>query len=260
MNILKSLRKQYFAIFLYSLTLFVSCNQYDDSNVDATEFNKYNRVLNDQKIIEIGQTHNSNLENLFLSNPQNIEELTNTALELYSNKGLERVDLENYFGNVDKMNTGFLVNLIETNNVIFVNSALLSEKVREIKSLPTVDLLKEHEIQTRKELEGVDLDLYLVLSTVYQYSTEFWDSHISQNLNLERSVNSRRACDWREADGISASIGFLTLAAAFAAISAVGIATGGTGVIPTVTIVASLLRIGASSALASIYTFISCDK
>jgi hypothetical protein len=66
-----------------------------------------------------------------------------------------------------------------------------------------------------------------------------------------------KVSNWKEADRISAVIGFLTLAAAFAAISAVGIATGGAGIIPTVTIVASLLRIGASAALASIYAVIS---
>lgn len=257
---MKSLRKPYISIFLASLILFVSCSQYKSNLEDTTEFNKYNRVLSDNEIAEIGQTHNSNLESLFLSNPRNIEELTKTALELYSNEGLERVDLENYFGNVDKMNTHFLISLIENNHEIFVNTTLLSEKVREINYIQSVDLLKEHELKTRKELEGIDLDLYLVLNTIYQYSTEFWTSYISQNVTQKRIINTREVCNWREADGISASIGFITLAVSFAAISAVGIATGGAGVIPTVVIVASLLRIGAASALASIYTFTKCDQ
>jgi len=61
---------------------------------------------------------------------------------------------------------------------------------------------------------------------------------------------------WVEADGISAAIGFVTIAFAFAAISAVGIPTGGAGIIPTVGIVAGLLEISAQSALASIYAAI----
>ena len=254
MNIFKTIRKPYFATFLATLVLFVSCNQYDDNSIDTSEFNKNNRLLSDQEIIEIGESHNSNLNNLFATNPQNLEDLTQTALTLYSSEGLKKVDLENYFGNVDKMNTSFLLNLVDENQDFFVNSELLKNKINEIRRIPSIDLLKEHEKEARKELIGIDLDLYLVLNTVYQYSTEFWNSEIQKNNTLfEKTVNNRSASDWREADGISAAIGFFTLAAAFAAISAVGIATGGTGVIPTVTIVASLLRIGASSALASIY-------
>ena len=121
--------------------------------------------------------------------------------------------------------------------------------MREIKDITDLNELRQHENVTRNQLIGVDLDTYLIVSTVYQFSGDFW---ATQNPDIPVETQS----SWREADGISAAIGFFTLAAAFAAISAVGAATGGTGVIPTATIVVSLLRISVSSALASIYSFL----
>jgi hypothetical protein len=252
MNILKISRKPYLSIILASLVLFVSCNQYDNGINEEVRYNKENRILSDSEVIKIGENHNTSLSELFSENPQSLTDVKTKALELYTEKGLTNLMLDEYFDNVGKMNTLFLVDLIEKNKVSFVDSELLKSKILEIKEIKEIKLLKEHEQNTRKELKGIDLDLYLVLSTVYQYSTEFWTAHFSNDLKAKNS-SSKLKMDWREADGISAAIGFFTLVVAFAAISAVGVATGGTGIIPTVTIVASLLRIGASSALASIY-------
>ena len=261
MNLLKTLRKSYFAIYLASLILFVSCSQYDNtSNLES--YSKKNRILTDNQILEIGIGHNTNLTELFSNNPQNLNDVTEKTLKIYSEKGLNNKILNDYFSNVDKMNTNFLVDLIDNNKNNFVNSKLLTKKIIEIKGLNSIDLLKEHEKITREQLEGIDLDLYLVLSTVYQYSTEFWNEYIpkhkglSERLLTKNNLALRTQPGWVEADGISAAIGFVTIAFAFAAISAVGIATGGAGIIPTVGIVAGLLEISAQSTLASIYAAI----
>lgn len=254
MNIFKLIRKPHFAAFLASLVLFVSCSQYENSEdlseqellTKSRKHDKTVRLLTDAEIIQIGESHNTNLELLMSSNPTNLSEAKSRALEIYEKDGLTSEDIDNYFDISDEFNTKYLTSLIEQAKTDFVDSDLLIQKLREIKTITDNNKLKQHEIATRNELKGVDLDTYLIVSTVYQFSGDFWSHH-----NPEIPVETQAS--WREADGISAAIGFFTLAAAFAAISAVGVATGGTGVIPTVTIVASLLRIGASSALASIY-------
>lgn len=258
MNIFKLIRKPHFASFLAFLVLFVSCSQYDNNEdlseqellTKSREHDKTVRLLTDAEIIQIGESHNTNLELLMSSNPTNLNEAKSRALAIYEKDGLTSGDIDSYFAISDEFNTEYLTSLIEQAKSDFVDSDLLIQKLREIKTITDNNQLRQHEIATRNELQGVDLDTYLVVSTVYQFSGNFWSNH-SPNMPVEAQA------DWREADGISAAIGFFTLAAAFAAISAVGVATGGTGVIPTVTIVASLLRIGASSALASIYSALS---
>ena len=255
MKILQTLRKPYLAMMLSSLVLFVSCSQYDDA-AEKEVYNKSNRILTDDEITEIGINHNLSLTKLFSDNPQNLSDVTKKALELHSEKGLTEEVLNDYFNTIDKMDTQFLVDLIEEHKSSFVNSQLLQQKIIEIENVNSIAKLKAHEESTRNQLEGIDLDLYLVLTTVYQHSLEFWNNHVSQNEELSKRAAAEGPGDWKKADGITASIGFLTYALVVAAISGVGIATGGTGIVPTVSLVASLLGIGFSSALASIYAFI----
>ncbi len=229
--------------------LFVSCNQYESEEPEIVPHNKFHRLLTDIEIEEICQNHNKVLNELFEVNLKNKSDISDRVMELYEDTGLTKENLDSYINVVDKMNMSYLLTLIDEIEDDFVDGALLKEKLKELKSLSVSKDLQQHAKKTKKELRGIDLDLYLVICKVYQHSSDFWSKKYP--LASKQSLSG-----WREADGISAGIGFLTMAATFAAISAVGIATGGTGVIPTITIVASLLRIGTSSALASIYAAI----
>lgn len=253
MNVLNFLRKPYIAIFLAITFLSSSCTQYQEDlkinfDKEKTHVNKHNRLLTDTEIKQIGINHNLSLKNIFASNPKNAEDVTKMALELHKEEGLKKEDLVAFQNIVHNMNTRTLADLIKGASESFVDSKLLISKLFEIKRIKNVVDLKIHENDTRTQLKGIDLDTYLITSTVYQYSIEFWS---------KMALSKPAVSNWQEADGITASIGFLTLAGAFAVISGVGIASGGTGIIPTITIVASLLRIGASAALASIYYVIS---
>lgn len=244
-------RKPYLAYLIGFMFLVVSCKQYDDGmNEDNsykmnTTFNKEKRMLSDSDIIKIGEEHNSGLKKLLSDNPRSLKDIKTKALNLYSDKGLTKKMLNDYFDKVDRMNTNFLVDLIEKNKDMFVNASLLGSKILEIKNVKSIKFLKEHELKTRNELIGIDLDLYLVLTTVYQHSIKFWSQYFSnQHKNMDV---------WLEADGISASIGFFTMAAVTAALVGFSLATGGAGTIAVASAVGEILGIGLSSALASIY-------
>lgn len=260
---MKFFRSNLAAFFLSALMLFTACTENTDGlvndsndpqtlviNKSKAEWNKYDRLLTDEQIEQIAIEHNEELEKLYSFNPRNFEEVTDAAVELYGSKKLD-ADLLNEYGEVaNELNMELLLAVIDNTKEDFVDYELLKTKLTEMNSILDVEGLQEHEAATRRVLKGIDLDTYLVTSEVFQKSTQFWGDRYPEATMRERG-------GWREADGISASIGFFTMAAAFAAISAVGIATGGTGVIPTVTIVAGLLRIGASAALASIYAAFS---
>ncbi|SDG72221.1 hypothetical protein [Winogradskyella thalassocola] len=258
MNIFKTIRKTYFGTFLASLVLFTSFSQFGNSqNLNqqgilkkTKKHDKKIRLLTDSEITQIGKEHAANLELLMSKNPTKLNVVKTTTLELYKDNGLTSKSIDNYFEISDQFSTKYLTSLIKQAQSDFVDSDLLIQKLREIKTITDNNQLMKHQNLTRNKLKGVDLDTYLLVSTVYQFSGDFWSTQ-----NPDMPVETQAS--WREADGISAAIGFFTLAAAFTAIYAVGVATGGTGVIPTVTIVASLLRIGASSALASIYAAFS---
>lgn len=239
------------AIFFASIMMLASCSQYDNENNSdelskTSSHNKYDRLLTDEEIIQIGVSHNENLDLLFVNNPQNLLDVKERALSLYDDDELTEEDLDNYYEVANQFNMDYLTSIITEAESDFVNPALLIEKLNEINEITNKTELIAHQNNTKEKLVGVDLDTYLIVSTVFQFSGDFWSTKFP---DASPTVTK----GWREADGISAAIGFFTLAAAFAAISAIGVASGGTGVIPTVTIVASLLRIGASSALASIY-------
>jgi len=243
------------AIFFASMMMFTSCSQYDNENNSdelskSNSHNKYERLLTDEDINQIGVSHNENLDLLFVNHPQNLLDVKERALSLYDGDELTEEDLDNYFEVANQFNMGYLTSIITEAESDFVNPALLIEKLNEINEINEIMNKTEliaHENNTREQLVGVDLDTYLIVSTVFQFSGDFWSTKFPE-------ASPVVVQGWREADGISAAIGFFTLAAAFSAISAVGVATGGTGVIATVTIVASLLNIGAFAALASIWS------
>lgn len=254
---MKFLRTKTTCLFLAFLMLFASCNQYDDSApfennstdmVYNKSYKKGDRLLTDQEIEQIGIDHNFNLDLLFANNPSSVKEVNQRAYSLYKDKGVTEKLLEDYAKDSDSINTDFLIGIIDFSKEDFIDSDLLKTKISEIKIINKVVDLQAHETATRKLLTGIDLDTYLVTSTVYRYSLSYWEQHYPNATESQRS-------NWKEADGIAASIGFLTMAASVAAISTIGIATGGTGVIATIGIIANLLEIGVGAALSSIYTF-----
>lgn len=249
---MKNLSIKSIATFFACLIMFVSSAQYQSSTNtknSTKEFNKYERILTDKEIIQLGIDHNDALAMLMAENPKNLTDISNRAMTLYAEKGLNNELLESHLENTEYMNAQFLTNLINENKESFVNSDVLIKKILEADKIEGMKELKKHELETRKILEGVDLDTYLTLSVVSQYSLDFWS-------NKFPDAPVKKISDWKRADGISAAIGFLTTAAVIATVSAVGVATGGTGVVPTLAILGSLLGIGISSALSSLVSLL----
>jgi hypothetical protein len=240
----------------FLFTMFIGINvdaQYSNSSMvekSSKEFNKYERILTDKEIIQYGIDHNRNLTRLMAENPKSLEDVSRVALDLYKEKGLTNKLVQKHIANTEFMNTQFLTSLIKKNEESFVDSEMLIKKISELNTIIDIKGLKNHEDRTRKVLKGVDLDTYLTISIVSQYSLDFWSTKYPDATSNQKS-------GWKEADGISAGIGFLTIAAVFTVVSAVGLASGGTGVIPTLTILGSLLGIGISSALASLVSLIN---
>lgn len=101
--------------------------------------------------------------------------------------------------------------------------------------------------KAKRDLIGVDLDAYLVFVSVFENSVKFW---FEENNYASYSVSSKpsRSAVAR-ADGLSASIGFLTLAAVT---SGVAIAAGSGGLAtPAIVVVMELLGVGFGAALSS---------
>jgi len=122
MYILKSLRKPYFAIFLASLVLFVSCEQYDDLNADDAKFdyslfNTYKGNLLDINLLNFLRTEDlSRLElNQAILNEVNLQ--LDTELDYNTNfKSLEITSAQ------EVMDWGVQHNLLDSKDAEILNN------------------------------------------------------------------------------------------------------------------------------------------
>lgn len=273
MNILKFFRSPYVTFFLTFIFLFSSCSQDGfqeqdevlskiDSSVFAREsstYNKNKRILNDNQISDIGINHNIYLGELLVKQNGDrvftLSELKNNVISKYP----ELTDHKDASDLIVNESTSLNINdfnlLIDKNKELVNNPELLKDYVYQATLLTErynnyndfINSLNILETSARKDLIGVDLDTYLVFSSVYKNSTKFWfedGNYDNYSINAKASRSKVAA-----ADGLAAGIGFLTLAVVT---SGLVIAAGSGGLAtPAIVIVMELLGIGFGAALSS---------
>ena len=224
--------------------------------LEVSPYDKTKRILSDNEIAEIGISHNDFLAELLVKqNGDRIftsSELKNNAISKYP----DLTDHKNVSDLIVDESASLGINdfnlLIDNNTEFFNNPDLLKHYVYQSALLTDeysnyndfIHSLNSLELSARKVLLGVDLDTYLVFSSVYKNSTKFWFDE-SNHINYpERAVNKVAL-----ADGLSASIGFITLAAVTSAV-ALSVGSGGLAV-PAIIIVMELIGIGFAAALSS---------
>lgn len=239
--------------------MLISCSKYDDNadsqyndvketsvpNVQTSIFN--DRLLTDQEITQIGIDHNNYLANL-LSGAKNIDDAKNNFNTILNNSGkiINTEDENNYINSTNAMNTNNLNVFISTNKDYFNDYEDLVNKLTQLNEANSEEGMLVVEKEARRTLKGIDLDMFLVNSSVSRASLRFWTEH-SPNVTVEALTR------WQHADGISAAIGFVVLACVTSAI-AVFAGTGGLA-IPAVAVVAEIAGIGLGSAMASAATY-----
>lgn len=142
---------------------------------------------------------------------------------------------------IDK-NPNLVNNARALKNFVSETIILIEEYTDYDSFVSSLNLIKN---KAKRDLIGVDLDAYLVFVSVFENSVKFW---FEENNYASYSVSSKpsRSAVARE-DGLSASIGFLTLAAVT---SGVAIAAGSGGLAtPAIVVVMELLGVGFGAAL-----------
>lgn len=223
-----------------------------------TQFDNRQRILNDEQIRLIGIEHNNYLYDLLQlseENPtSNIDELKSIVEEKYSTSN-EFTDSANLIiDNSINLALEDLFLVIDKNPILTNNPNALKDLLRRTAELADnytdnarfLSDINQLKTEANNSLVGIDLDTYLIFSSVFENSTDFWfNSGNYDNITTPMATRSQVA----KADGISAAIGFLTLAAVT---SALVIAAGSGGLAtPAIYIVVELLGIGFSSALSS---------
>lgn len=224
-----------------------------------SSYNKELRIFSDDQLKKIGEDHNIFLKGILMKNDQDkiltLEELKENVIRKYPllSSYKESTDLvidNSYSLTIDDFN------LLIDKNPNLVNNAralknfvsetiILTEEYTDYDSfVSSLNLIKN---KAKRDLIGVDLDAYLVFVSVFENSVKFW---FEENNYASYSVSSKpsRSAVAR-ADGLSASIGFLTLAAVT---SGVAIAAGSGGLAtPAIVVVMELLGVGFGAALSS---------
>lgn len=254
MNIFKTIRNSKFSIFFSLLLLFTSCSQYENDDIEDSNLNKSsnvnfeNRLLTDSEIEKIGINHNRYLAQL-MNNAESINDVNNNfdaIMDADYNETINNNNLDAYLGSTQAMNAENLVDFVYVNEEYFNDHVELTNKLVALNNASDVESMREVEISARNSLSGIDLDMFLVNASVSINSLEFWESY-------SPSASPEDHGDWKKADGISAAIGFITLACVTAAI-AVCAGTGGL-IMPAVAVVAEVAGVGLGSALSSAQTY-----
>lgn len=263
MTTLNFFRNPYMAL-LAVLFLFPSCKKeiFQEPSTslakEASSYDKTSRILTDTEISEIGINHNNYLSEL-LTKPNG--DTVYTTSQLKDNAILKFPQLASYqdasdliIDESDSLGIQDFYILVDNNASSFNNPQLLKNFVYQASLLidqysdynTFVNALEIINSNAKNSLIGVDLDTYLVFSAVYKSSVGFWINDDNLNYFAAAGVSGS---DVAKADGISAAIGFFTLAAVT---SGLVIAAGSGGLAtPAVVIVMELLGIGFSSALSS---------
>lgn len=239
-------------------------NQITNESSDANYgFDKTQRRLNSEEIHEIGVNHNfylsQLLEGITNSSPNSYNVLKQNMVGLDPNLSNHNSDLDIYI-NYSKNNSDLAAfnSFIDLNSNYFNDpSGLKSYVYNSTQILSNCSdyslfdsLMLQLETFALSELEGIDLDTYLVFTSVFKNSVSFWSSDENDFFDFpsQKTLGERVA----QADGLSAAVGLVTLAFVTAGVSAATAATGGAGTVGAIAIVGSLLGVGFSSACSSV--------
>ncbi len=234
-----------------------------ESSHSNSGFDKTQRRLNNSEIYNIGADHNfylsQLLEGVVVTSPNRFSVLKQNMVQLDPNLANHNEDLD-VFINYSKTNSDLVGfnSFVDLNSDYFNDPASLKAYVYNSTVLLSncsdyslfESLLVQLETSAQSELEGIDLDTYLVFASVFKSSVSFWTSDENDFFDFpsQKTLGERVA----QADGLSAAVGFVTLAFVTAGVSAATAATGGTGTVGAIAIVGSLLGIGFSSACSSV--------
>tara|TARA_B110001469_G_scaffold126549_1_gene144464 strand:+ start:1094 stop:1915 length:822 start_codon:yes stop_codon:yes gene_type:complete len=247
-----------------------SCKKDEVAPVDNTSiveksfsnqgFDKTQRILTQSEIDQYGIDHNNYLgillDGIDVNNSNRLNILKQNMIQLDPNLANHNneVDLFLDYSQNDSEIEGFNA-FVDANSHLFndanklklyvLNStAVLSNCTNLANFSSELNIL---ETSAKSELMGVDLDTYLVFSSVLKSSVSYWSSDENDYFDFmaQRPLGERVAI----ADGLSAAVGFFTLAAMVAGVSAA--ATGGAGTIGAIALVGGLLGVGFNSAVAS---------
>lgn len=146
MNILNTLRKPYFAIFLSSLVLFVSCSQYDDGNkpinLDANTLKNMHQDVktgmvegkNDFESKKAKSAQKSEAEALFIENAGYLSKHTLEELFIKNNIDTEIISELEFFEN-NRENENVYQELIDNFNIDSQEEATILVTIIEVKKL-----------------------------------------------------------------------------------------------------------------------------
>lgn len=225
-------------------------------------FDKTQRILTQIEIDQYGVEHNNYLglllDGIDINNSnrmtvlkQNMVQLDpnlanhSSEVDLFLDYSLNDSDIEGFNAFVDANSHLFndatkLKQYVLNTTTVLSNCTNLANFSSDLASL---------EATAKTDLVGADLDTYLVFASVLKSSISFWNSDQNDHFDFPsaRPLGERVAI----ADGLSAAVGFFTLAAMVAGVSAATAATGGAGTIGAIAIVGSLLGVGFNSACAS---------
>ncbi|WP_372474435.1 hypothetical protein AB4865_03895 [Capnocytophaga sp. ARDL2] len=222
-------------------------------------YNKELRIFSDDQLKKIGEDHNIFLKGILMKNDQDkiltLEELKENVIRKYPLLSSYKESTDLVIDNSHSLTIDDFNLLIDKNSNL-VNNAwalksfvsetiILTEEYTDYDSfVSSLNLIKN---KAKRDLIGVDLDAYLVFVSVFENSVKFW---FEENNYVSYSISSKPSrSDVARADGLSASIGFLTLAAVT---SGVAIAAGSGGLAtPAIVVVMELLGVGFGAALSS---------
>lgn len=274
MNILKKIRTPYISIlFAYSLLL-ASCSQYENDDQSSRSSNtiqtsesykqnfrsidKTERWLTDSEIKEIGEAHNKALNSILTKENgdyvQDISELKTNIInknpDLLSNDS----EINSIVDNSTSLSVADFDLMVELNPKLVNDATTLKNFVHNAAALTNdysnyddfTNSLHELDDKARLELKGTDLDTYLLFSSVQKNSVHFWFEQDHYNKVLKAKPTRSGVAT---ADGLSAAIGFLTLAAVTAGL-VVAAGSGGLAT-PAIVLIMEIVGIGFGAALSS---------
>lgn len=270
---MKNLSKVLTLIFLFVSICLISysCRQQDNtetlntsasidtktSSLAARTTNRQERFFTDEEIVNIGIQHNQNLQNLLTDNRgshvTSINNLKDNVLIKYPELSNEQNNINYVIHNSTNLQMSDLYKLIDDNPNFFNNQRELKNYLDQAVNIYTTytdyenftTQLSTLETQARSVLVGYDLDTFLVFTSVYKNSVKFWTvDNNYENLTTRRGTRQQDI----NADGISAAIGFIGMAAV---LSGIAIATTGGLATPAVVAIAELAGIGFQAALSS---------
>lgn len=203
-------------------------------------FDKKNRLLTDREINQIGISHNEALLYILTTTSNNyvqtLEEFKQNIFQKYPNLNESSSEIKSLIESSRDISVIDFDRMVNLNSIIINNPSKLKKYVNSASTLTDnyvsfeafENALMNLDNQARAELIGLDLDAYLVFSSVYKNSTKFWYEQ-----NVYNSVKKFKPTRSGVATGVAAAAG-----------------SGGLAM-PVVAIVMELVGIGFGAALSS---------